>query len=109
MPDFTTEAATKATRRRPLTQLALLVRPAAASVSEGPWLCRIASLDRAQLPPKARAQVSGNIAGLCTWTRAMCTYFELAKVVEPKRIAVAIAEARQARNLFECPRACAKT
>jgi hypothetical protein len=30
----------------------------------------------------------------------MCTYFELAKVVEPKRIAVAIAEARQARNLL---------
>ena len=69
-------------------------------MSEGPWLCRIASLDRAQLPPNARAQVSGNIAGLCTWTRAMCTYFELAKVVEPKRIAVAIAEARQARNLL---------
>jgi hypothetical protein len=40
----------------------------------------------------------------------MCTYFELAKVVEPKRIAVAIAEARQARTKsLECPLACTKS
>jgi dynein heavy chain len=56
-------------------------------------------LDMPDFTTEAATKVSGNIAGLCTWTRAMCTYFELAKVVEPKRVAVAIAEARQANAL----------
>ena len=29
-------------------------------------------------------QVSSNVAGLCIWVNAMCTYTEIAKVVKPK-------------------------
>ena len=39
-------------------------------------------------------QASGNVAGLCNWAAAMCTYHEVAKVVEPKIVALRGAEAK---------------
>ena len=33
-------------------------------------------------------KASGNVAGLCNWAEAMCTYHNVAKVVEPKIIAL---------------------
>ncbi|KAK9865923.1 hypothetical protein WJX84_001850 [Apatococcus fuscideae] len=33
-------------------------------------------------------KASGNVAGLCNWANAMCTYHEVAKVVEPKILAL---------------------
>ncbi len=42
----------------------------------------------------ARAQASGNVAGLCNWAAAMCTYHDVAKVVEPKTVALRGAEAK---------------
>jgi len=41
-----------------------------------------------------RAQASGNVAGLCNWAAAMCTYHDVAKVVEPKTVALRGAEAK---------------
>ncbi len=38
------------------------------------------------------AQASGNVAGLCSWAEAMCTYHEVAKEVEPKIQALSLAE-----------------
>ncbi len=38
-------------------------------------------------------KASGNVAGLCNWAEAMCTYHEVAKVVEPK-----IAKLREAES-----------
>ena len=34
------------------------------------------------------------MAGLCNWAAAMCTYHEVAKVVEPKIVALRGAEAK---------------
>ena len=33
---------------------------------------------------EAARKASGNVAGLCNWAEAMCTYHDVAKVVEPK-------------------------
>lgn len=38
------------------------------------------------------AQASGNVAGLCSWAEAMCTYHVVAKEVEPKIQALNLAE-----------------
>ena len=38
-------------------------------------------------------KASGSVAGLCNWAEAMCTYHEVAKVVEPKIAALREAEA----------------
>uniref|UniRef100_A0A061RL16 Flagellar outer dynein arm heavy chain gamma n=1 Tax=Tetraselmis sp. GSL018 TaxID=582737 RepID=A0A061RL16_9CHLO len=38
-------------------------------------------------------KASGNVAGLCNWAEAMCTYHDVAKVVEPKIMALREAEA----------------
>lgn len=38
-------------------------------------------------------KASGNVAGLCNWAEAMCTYHEVAKVVEPKIAKLRDAEA----------------
>lgn len=40
------------------------------------------------------SQASGNVAGLCNWASAMCTYHSVAKEVEPKIVALWDAEAR---------------
>ena len=44
-------------------------------------------------PCKPGLQASGNVAGLCNWANAMCTYHEVAKVVEPKILALRESEA----------------
>ena len=38
-------------------------------------------------------KASGNVAGLCNWAEAMCTYHDVAKVVEPKIASLREAEA----------------
>jgi dynein heavy chain len=38
-------------------------------------------------------KASGNVAGLCNWAEAMCTYHVVAKVVEPKIVTLREAEA----------------
>lgn len=38
-------------------------------------------------------KASGNVAGLCNWAEAMCTYHDVAKVVEPKIATLRGAEA----------------
>lgn len=38
-------------------------------------------------------KASGNVAGLCNWAAAMCTYHDVAKVVEPKIATLRGAEA----------------
>ena len=38
-------------------------------------------------------KASGNVAGLCNWAEAMCTYHNVAKVVEPKIATLRGAEA----------------
>ena len=45
---------------------------------DGPWLPLTAADELRQ------HQVSSNVAGLCIWVNAMCTYTEIAKVVKPK-------------------------
>ena len=37
-------------------------------------------------------QASGNVAGLCNWAEAMCTYHDVASIVEPKIEALRAAE-----------------
>eukprot|EP00884_Botryococcus_braunii_P013306 jgi/Botrbrau1/21977/Bobra.0790s0001.1 len=37
-------------------------------------------------------KASGNVAGLCNWAEAMCTYHVVAKVVEPKIATLRVAE-----------------
>ena len=39
-------------------------------------------------------KASGNVAGLCTWIKAMCTYTFIAKVVKPKMEELKIAEGK---------------
>jgi hypothetical protein len=41
----------------------------------------------------AAKKASGNVAGLCSWCKAMCTYHEVAKVVEPKIATLKASEA----------------
>lgn len=41
----------------------------------------------------AAKKASGNVAGLCNWAEAMCTYHDVAKVVEPKIATLREAEA----------------
>jgi len=41
----------------------------------------------------AAKKASGNVAGLCNWCHAMCTYHNVAKVVEPKIVSLRAAEA----------------
>ena len=43
---------------------------------------------------EAGKKASGNVAGLCSWVRAMCTYFEVSRFVKPKIEALAIAEVK---------------
>ena len=45
-------------------------------------------------------KASGNVAGLCSWCKAMCTYHEVAKVVEPKIAALKASEAELKVRLF---------
>lgn len=45
---------------------------------------------------EAAKKASGNVAGLCNWAAAMCKYHEVAKVVEPKIIALKAAESELA-------------
>lgn len=42
---------------------------------------------------EAAKKASGNVAGLCNWAEAMCTYHDVAKVVEPKIVALRDSEA----------------
>ena len=39
-------------------------------------------------------KASGNVAGLCTWIKAMCTYTFIAKVVKPKMVELKLAEGK---------------
>jgi len=41
---------------------------------------------------EAAQKASGNVAGLCNWTKAMCTYHQIAVVVEPKIVSLRAAE-----------------
>jgi dynein heavy chain len=41
---------------------------------------------------EAGKKASGNVAGLCSWIRAMCTYFDVSRFVKPKIEALAVAE-----------------
>lgn len=59
----------------------------------------------------AAKKASGNVAGLCSWCKAMCTYHEVAKVVEPKIAALMASEAelkvstpRAQKLAFKIPR-----
>lgn len=42
---------------------------------------------------EAAKKASGNVAGLCNWAESMCTYHNVAKVVEPKIATLREAEA----------------
>ncbi|KAL4552567.1 hypothetical protein Ndes2526B_g02495 [Nannochloris sp. 'desiccata'] len=52
-------------------------------------------------------KASGNVAGLCNWANAMCSYHEVAKAVEPKIIALQAAEAEL--KIAESERAAAES
>lgn len=41
---------------------------------------------------EAARKASGNVAGLCNWAESMCKYHEVAKFVEPKIVALRVAE-----------------
>lgn len=58
------------------------------------WVRRFFLLQNQHLP--LLSQASGNVAGLCNWAAAMCTYHAVAKEVEPKIVALRNAEARLA-------------
>lgn len=45
-------------------------------------------------------KASGNVAGLCSWCKAMCTYHEVAKVVEPKIATLKASEAELKVRFF---------
>ncbi len=51
-------------------------------------------LDMPDFNFEAGKKASGNVAGLCSWVRAMCTYFEVSRFVKPKIEALAVAEAK---------------
>jgi dynein heavy chain len=52
-------------------------------------------------------KASGNVAGLCNWAAAMCSYHEVAKAVEPKIIALNAAESEL--KIAESERAAAES
>eukprot|EP00698_Gefionella_okellyi_P018829 TRINITY_DN568_c0_g1_i2.p1 TRINITY_DN568_c0_g1~~TRINITY_DN568_c0_g1_i2.p1 ORF type:complete len:4478 (+),score=1217.70 TRINITY_DN568_c0_g1_i2:54-13487(+) len=62
-------------------------------------------LEMMDFTTEAARKVSGNIAGLCTWIKAMVEYHEVAIVVEPKRQAVWEAENRLHRAETELHKA----
>lgn len=47
-------------------------------------------------------KASGNVAGLCNWAEAMCKYHKIAKVVEPKIVALKGAEAELKVGHHQC-------
>lgn len=51
-------------------------------------------LDMPDFNFEAGKKASGNVAGLCSWVRAMCTYFEVSRFVKPKIEALAVAEVK---------------
>jgi dynein heavy chain, axonemal len=52
---------------------------------------------------EAAQKASGNVAGLCNWAEAMCSYHNVATFVEPKIQALREAEAEQKiANKYDC-------
>jgi dynein heavy chain len=51
-------------------------------------------LDMPDFNFEAGKKASGNVAGLCSWVRAMSTYFEVSRFVKPKIEALAVAEVK---------------
>jgi dynein heavy chain, axonemal len=53
---------------------------------------------------EAAQKASGNVAGLCNWAEAMCSYHNVAVIVEPKIQALREAESEQkVANKCGCP------